>query len=108
MKKNTQFRVTLFEGADSLAEKIVSLAAKSNGRKENKFTLEQLKGVVESEVILYPALYKDTSAEIIGGRILHLDTKRGDEYNTVCVIEEVEVLELEPVNDENGYGAMAE
>lgn len=98
----------MFNGSNGLCDTLVLMAAKSNGKGDGKLTLEQLQMVGESNILQFPALYDDVSLEIIGGRILHIDRKIGDEYKTVCVIEEVEILEMEPVNEENGYGAMAE
>lgn len=93
--KKTNYRINLFEGSTTLCDTVVLLAAKSNGNVE-KTTLEQLKGVVESESLLYPTANRNTKAEIIGERLLQIDTKIGEEYKTVCTIEMVEIFDLKP------------
>ena len=98
MKSTKQFRVKLFEGSTPLATTLVTLAAMSNGGKT--LSIEQLKNVAESECILYPSLNADTQAEIIGDNLLHIDRKIGDDYKTICSIEEVELTELGGVGEE--------
>lgn len=98
MKKTTQFRIKLFAGANTLAETIALLAAKSNGGKV--LTIEQLQGVFDAQCILYPTLNDDIKAELIGGTLLHLDRKIGEDYKTVCVVELVELMEVQAPNEE--------
>lgn len=90
--KKTIFRVTLFEGSDDLCEKLVAMAAKANGGA--KITLKDLKTVSDGNTIQYPILYGNRQAEIIGENILHIDRKIGEDYKTVCVIEQVDVVDL--------------
>jgi len=99
MKKTTYFRIELCEDSNSLCQSLVILAAKSNGG-ENNVTLRQLKTVADSETILYPTANRDTTVELIGDTLLHIDRKIGDEYKTVCRIEEVEILELTETLDD--------
>jgi len=75
----------------------VAMAAKSNGGAA--ISLNDLKTVVDGNRIQYPTLYGDITAEIIGENTLHIDMKIGEEYQTVCSIEKIEVLELQPEND---------
>jgi len=113
--KKTIYRTALFNGHNEPCEKLVLLAAKSNGGAA--ISLNDLKTVVDANRIQWPTLYGDLTAEIIGERILHVDRKMGEQYETVCRIEQVEILELEePVDDipedvftaTNGHGALAE
>jgi len=90
MKKTTYFRIELCEGATSLCDTITVLAAKANGGKA--ITLQQLKIVADGALIQYPILNDDVTIEMIGDNVLHVDRKIGDEYRTVCRIEEVELL----------------
>lgn len=103
-----QYRISLHKGANSLAQQLAVLAAKSNGGEY--ISLLELKAVVEAEKRLYPASNDGLQCEIIGGTLLHLDSPvYGEELPcTVLVIEEVEVMELEEQIEFNGYGAMAD
>jgi len=98
--KKTLFKTTLIKGSDDLCRKLVTLAAESNGG--TPITLAQLKTVAEGNKIQYPTLYGDMSAELVGDNTLHIDRKLGDEYQTVCIIEEVEVFDLEMSEEEQG------
>lgn len=93
MKKTNYFRIQLFDGANSTCEALVILAAQSNGG-QRELSLKQIKTVADGQIIAYPTLNKDTTAEMIGDNLLHIDTKVDNEYKTVCIIEEVEVMEL--------------
>ena len=97
MKRN-YFRIELSDDATALCNVLVSLAAKSNGG-EVKYTLEQMKTVADGNLIEYPNANKDTTCEIIGDTILHIDRKIGDNYKTVCRIEQVEIVETAKVVD---------
>ena len=101
--KKTTFRVKLFEGANSLCTDLVLLAAKSNGSSE-KLSLDDLKMVAKAQKIQYSYNYKETQIEQIGEHLLHIDIKDGEEYKTVCTIEEIEVFEVStPVFEEKPY-----
>ena len=96
MKK--YFRTTLFEGSNSLCDKLVTLAAKTNGG--GKLTINDIWIVAKGNIIEYTGLNADMQAELIGDTTLHIDKKIGDSYETVCIIEQVEITELkETVND---------
>lgn len=89
----TTFRIALFEGHDSFASDLALIAAKCNGTTD-KLTLEQLKASFDVEKFRYSSLQKDTTCDIIGGTLLHIDKKIGDEYKTVLSIQQVEIFEL--------------
>ena len=103
-----QYRISLYKGANQLAQELAVLAAKSNGGEY--ISLTELKGIVEGQKRLYPLSNEGVQCEVIGDTLLHLDCPvRGEKLNkTVLVIEEVEVYELEEVREFNGYGAMAD
>lgn len=112
MKKTNYFRIQLFEGDVSLCKDLVLLASRSNGD-GRQTSLKELKTVAEGQIIQYPGLHANTSAELIGDNLLHIDTKVGSEYKTVCIIEQVEVMTLDDIPSElftahNGHGALAE
>lgn len=90
--KNEHYRIKLFKGSDTICDNIVCLAAKSNGGE--KISLYQLKTIIDGQRLLYPSLYSDTTAEIIGDTLLHIDKKISDIYETVCSIELIEHWEL--------------
>lgn len=106
----TYFKIQLFAGATNLCDTLVLLAAKRNGGARN-ISLNDLKTVADGQILQYPVLNKDTTAELIGDNLLHIDTKVSSEYKTVCIIEEVEVFDLKTEDDipSNMFtGAMAE
>jgi len=88
------YRISLFEHSTQLAETLATLAAKSNGC-EKKYTLTDLSHVANSEIILYPSLNQNTTCELLDEHTLHLDRKVGDDYKTVLIIEQVDILEID-------------
>lgn len=92
MKKNI-YRISLLKGCDTLAKEIAVLAAMSNGH-EKRYSLPDLKTVADGQRIMYPSLYGDSQCELIGEHILHLDMKVKDAYETVLILEEVEIIDL--------------
>ena len=111
MRHTKQYRIKLFSGADSLAQQLAIIAAKANGGQW--VTLNDLKMDVDVEKIKYPSLYGGYTGEIIGDKILHLDTPGRDAYQTVMAIEEIELLEVDVMveieNEESeGLGGLAD
>ena len=108
--KKQMFRVTLTENANNSCSDLVLLSAKSNGGK--RLTLLQLKNLYDSDKIRYPTITKDSTAELLSDNLLHIDQKVGETYETVCIIEQVEIMELanleNVVSQQNGYGALAD
>jgi hypothetical protein len=96
--KKTYFKIQLLTGSNTLCQSLVILAAKANGG-ENQCTLKQLQTVAEGEKILYPSLNEGITVELMDENRLHIDRKIGDEYQTVCIIEQVEIMELQSEND---------
>jgi len=90
--KKTIFRTTLLDGSNDLCNTLVLMAAKSNGGA--KIALNQLQMIAEANKIQWPVLYGDITAELIGENLLHIDKKIGEDYQTVCIIEQVEVFEM--------------
>lgn len=91
--KKTYYRIQLFKGASSLCSTIAVLAAESNGGDKN-VSLKQLKTVADGHILMYPILNEDTTAELIGDDLLHIDAKQRDgSYKTVCAIQQVELWE---------------
>ena len=92
--KRTMYRITLFpQFSNGLAETLAVLAAKSNGS-EKGYTLEDLKNVAEGQKILYPTTNENTTCELLCGNRLHLDRKVGEQYETILILEQVDILEL--------------
>ena len=89
----TMFRISLMPNATSLAEKMAVMAAENNGG-ARQFTLSQIKTVADGNLLEYPSLNKDTTCELIGENLLHLDRKVGENYETVLAIEQVEIMEV--------------
>lgn len=102
------YRITLHKGACSLANELALLAAKSNGGDD--ITLNELKGIFDAQKRLYEYSNKNKECEIIGDTLLHLDAPvSGQELNqTVLIIEQVEIEELEELKEFNGYGALSD
>jgi hypothetical protein len=91
--KKTTYRVTMYPNAGSICNTLALLAVKSNGL-ENPTELRKIFSVAEAEILLYPSINVDTTPELIGENTLHLDKKVGDKYETVLIIEQVEIFEL--------------
>lgn len=110
MRHTKQYRIKLYSGAGQLACELAVLAAKANGG--NWLTLNDLKMVVDVEKIKYPTIHDGFTAEIIGDKILHLDTPGKDGYQTTLVIEEIELLEVDVMDEieetEEGLGGLAD
>jgi hypothetical protein len=96
MKKKNYYRVQLLDGYNKLSETLVLMAAKSNGG-QLPLSIRQLKGIADSEILIYPSLNKNITPELISDNLLHIDVKDGSEYKTVCIIEQIELWETEPV-----------
>lgn len=112
MKK--MYRITMTEDANFICKEVVLAAAFSNGAKDfnKKISLEGLKGIYLNKSIDFQSTSKDTTVELIGDSLLHIDQKVNGEILTVCIIEEVEIMELATmenvVSQRNGYGALVD
>lgn len=115
MKKKTYFRIQLFSGSNKSCDAAVLAAALVNGEGYS-VPLKVIKDFADEEKC------PNTYAELIGDSLLHIDTKIGDTYKTVCVIEKVEIMELGKVvemdnpddipgelfTQSNGHGGLAD
>jgi len=91
------YRISLLPNSNSLAENLAVIAARVNGG-QNAYSLEQMKTIADGNVLQYPALYENHTCEIIGDHILHLDRKVGDNYETVLILEQVDILEVPTIS----------
>lgn len=98
--KKVHFRTQLFNGANLAAESIVLNAARSNSG-FIPLNLYQLKDIGKQIADLTPDHHKGTSIEIIGENTLHVDALVNGNYETVCIVEEVEIWEVERLHDED-------
>lgn len=104
----THFRISLYPNSNILlCERLALLAAMANGGSIN-LTMEQLKTIADGNILEYSAMNAGCAAELIGGHILHIDRKIGEKYQTVLVIEQVEIMFVEQPEEFNGVGALAE
>lgn len=88
MKSKNYYRVELFNGANDAAFAVVKAAAYVNGG-DYKLDLSSIAKMGEAENCA------DTTVEIAGNQV-RVDVKIENGYcKTVCIIEQVEVLELE-------------
>lgn len=106
----TYFKIQLFDGANLVCEQIALMAAKNNSG-ETHLSLahfEQMALFMKSEPPINTALADNK---------LYIDIKNEAGYVPGCIIEEVEIFELQQVDDipeslyriaENGFGALAE
>lgn len=101
----TQFRISLFENANSLCEKLAGMAARSNGGAA--FTLDQLKSVAEGNIIEYPTINKGYTASLENNHLTITET-RGEEVKTVLLIEQIDVVELATANEISAAEMIAE
>lgn len=107
------YRITMSEKANFICKDVVLAAAISNGATtpDKRINLEGLKGIYQNKSFDYQSTAANTTAELIGDNLLHIDQKVGDTYETVCIIEQVEIVELanleNVVSQRNGYGALA-
>lgn len=110
LKSTKEYRIKHFIGSDKIADLLIKLAAKSNGGQW--ITLEEMQEMVEGKKILYPEEFSKHKAEILNGKLLHLDIPfRGGEYKTVLSIEEIDLLESDfeiEEKDFEGLGGLAD
>jgi len=97
----TMYRIYLMPHSTSLAEKMAIMAAQSNGEVK-PYTLKQIKMVADGNILEYEALNRDTTCELIGENVLHLDRKVGEQYETVLRIEKVEILDVPTLSYQTG------
>lgn len=91
--KKTIYRVSLFKGANSMCEQVALKALQFNGG-QNRCSISDLKTMAEGYKMLYPSISENATIEVLSDHLLHVDTKIGDDYKTVLIIEQVEIVEL--------------
>ena len=87
------YRLKLFPGANIAADKAILAAATSNGG-NGGLSLKNIKAIGEAENC------PDTSFEIIGETKMHIDTKIGNGWETVAIIEQVQIMEIQETVDD--------
>jgi len=91
--KKLQFRIRLFEGANKLAEMVALEAARYNGQ-DKEMTTQLLWAFAMTLKELAPEYPADTSIELLSDSTMHIDVKIGEHYETVLIVEQIEVHEL--------------
>jgi hypothetical protein len=101
-KKNmkTYYKVQLFTPSIWLAEVVVLAAARSNADDGCKLTMQELIHLSQMSKKQFPQ--ESESNYYWDGNTFNLDAKIGDEWKTVCIIEEIEVSELTTIDDLKG------
>lgn len=92
------YRITLFENANGVCEHLAGMAARANGG--SNYDLKQMKETGEMLAKEFPQMYPDMTFELIGDNLLHVDMRIGNNYYTVCSIQQVEVWEPETILEE--------
>lgn len=95
MKKN-YYRLQLFGDAPQAAKAVVLKAAQCNAGVEI-YDLQGLAAYGNGYNQKLAAGYEETQFEIIGENLLHIDCKLNGSYETVAIIEEIEIWE--PVSE---------
>lgn len=103
------FRIELYKGANTIAEKAALAAAFINGGAYD-LDLENIATLAKAEKENSP--WK-TTVELIGNNILHIDTKIDGNWKTICCITKIEIWETaKSADDLKGIfepsGSMAE
>jgi hypothetical protein len=91
--KTKQFRVQLLPGSNEVANQAAIYACEANGD-SLKMELGILGVKAFSKLMAMGLQDTVTQCELIGENTLHIDTKINGSYETVCIIEEIEVFEL--------------
>jgi len=101
MNNKTMYRITLFPDCNLLCQDLAVMAAKSNG---NDFPapLKGLEYYFLEQQKKYPTANGDMTFEIIGEHLAHIDRKVGDNWVTVMILEQVEILDVPTLSYQNG------
>lgn len=96
MKKN-HYRVYLYSN-ETTAKEMALMAVKSNGHDDkDKASLQILKGYFDAEKFRYPNAGEGMECHLIGNNTLTVDLTKGENTTCLLCIEQVELLELNPV-----------
>lgn len=101
----TIFRISIMPHSTTLAERMAIMAAQTNGG-EKQFTLSQIKTVADGNILEYPSLNANTTCELLDDNTLHLDRKVGENYETVLIIEQVEIMEVPTLSSYENTGGI--
>ena len=85
------YRIKLFDGANSAATKAAVCAAFQNGS-ESPLNLKSIAIIVQVEIT---ENCPNTSITFVNDSLLHIDTKVNGEYKLVCIIQEVQIMEIQ-------------
>ena len=97
-KSKPMYRIEIRE-SETILERIALSAAFFNGGK-NTNTLENFKTMADGYFLQWPTLYPTHKAEIIGGKVLHIDCQKDGEPITILVIQEVEIFDISQTPEE--------
>jgi len=93
------YRISLLPNHNLLCQELVIACARSNGLPENKqVSIEELKGIFYIGCQQYPVANADMTFEVIGETLIHVDRKVGDNYETVLILEQVDILEVPTIS----------
>lgn len=87
------YRITLFPDCNILCQELAVRAAMSNGQ-DKATNLLEFKSHFAWEQTKYPTANGDMTFEIIGEYLAHIDRKVGDNWVTVMILEQVEIMEV--------------
>lgn len=91
----TMYRITLLPNHNILCQELAIAAARSNGLPESKkTTTRELEVIFKHECSKYPTSNENMTFEPIGDNLVHVDRKVLDKYETVLILEQVDILEL--------------
>jgi len=91
----TMYRITLLPNHNILCQELAIAAARSNGLPESKkTTIRELEVIFKHERSKYPTTNENMTFEPIGDNLVHVDRKVLDKYETVLILEQVDILEI--------------
>ena len=91
--KKTMYRISLLPNHNLLCQELAIEAARSNGGSE-LISIPYLENYFNHETKKYPVSNMDMTFEVIGDNLIHVDRKVGDKYETVLIIEQVDIMEV--------------
>ena len=98
MKKKL-FRMSLFDNGTEAAKEVILKAAQCNAGVAG-YDLRGLASFGEAYNRQLVGEWVETQFEMIGENLLHIDCKSNGSYETVAIIEEIEVWEVKEAHEE--------